>query len=116
VRVTILEVERDRLVDALREGKSWAEAKVLVPDVDPEVLDRGFEAWAHKEAGVELAEAPKEPKPPKQPKDAPATDASKTAEVTGDAPAKPEPTVTPTPRRGRAPKPKEPKPPKQSAE
>jgi hypothetical protein len=54
VRVTILEVERDRLVDALRKGKTWGEAKALVPDVDPEVLDRGFQAWAHKEAGLEL--------------------------------------------------------------
>jgi hypothetical protein len=55
-RETIRDFERDALVDALRAGKKWEEAKALLPDVDSAALDAGFKAFCHEQAGLELAE------------------------------------------------------------
>lgn len=60
LRDGIRDFEKAALVEALRAGKTWEEAKEILPDVDPQVLDAGFKEWAHGAAGryLELVAAP----------------------------------------------------------
>ncbi len=55
MRSGIRDFEKAELVEALKAGKTWDEAKEILPDVDPKVLDEGFKEWAHKEAGIKVA-------------------------------------------------------------
>ena len=52
LRKTLKGLERTLLVSALKSGKSWEQAKALLPDVDPALLDSNFKAWALRAAGL----------------------------------------------------------------
>lgn len=62
MRDAINDDERDRLVRAVRSGRSWDEVRGTLFGVDPAALDRGWKATILRLAGVE------EPKmePPKK--------------------------------------------------
>jgi hypothetical protein len=50
--------EYDRLVAAVRQGKSWDEVRGMLPGVDPSALDRGFRERVLREGGAEEAPPP----------------------------------------------------------
>ena len=50
--------EYDRLVAAVRSGKSWDEVRGMLVGVDPTALDRGFRERVLREAGVDVAPEP----------------------------------------------------------
>jgi hypothetical protein len=58
--------ELQQLVKDLKAGKSWDEVvRERCHVLDPGVLEASdYKAWAHREAGIELAEAPPPPPPP----------------------------------------------------
>lgn len=45
--------EMKKLVAVLKATGKWEEAKAALPGVDGALLDRGFKAWAMKQAGLE---------------------------------------------------------------
>lgn len=67
LRDSLTNHEMQLLVKQLKAGRPWSAVRVSMPQVDPEALDRGFKAWAHKVAGVEE----KKPAPPRPPPAAP---------------------------------------------